>query len=142
MSKIKVLKSRRVIDGYHSIRDGAVVILDDKIIAVGSQSSIVIPDGAEVTDYGDNIIKMSEQFGISTDTLQIWQKTAELTDVSLEAQAKAVARLNKAMYGARDGVSGAAANFEKLGISIFDTTGQLRRAEDVFPEIIRALSNM
>ena len=56
MSGIRALKSMRVIDGYRSIRNGVVVIKDDKIIAVGPQSRTPIPEGAIVTDYGDLII--------------------------------------------------------------------------------------
>ena len=56
MSKLRVLKSKRVIDGYRSIQDGVVVIQDGKIEGVGPQSRTHIPKGAEVTDYGDLII--------------------------------------------------------------------------------------
>ena len=56
MSKIRVLKSSRVVDGYRTIRDGVVVYQDGKIQAVGAQKTTPIPDGAEVVDYGDNII--------------------------------------------------------------------------------------
>ena len=56
MSKIRALKSKRVIDGYRSIRNGVVVIADGKIQAVGPQSRTPIPEGAIVTDYGDLII--------------------------------------------------------------------------------------
>ena len=56
MAGIRALKSRRVIDGYRSIHDGVVVYEGDKIIAVGAQSRTPIPEGAEVTDYGDLII--------------------------------------------------------------------------------------
>ena len=50
MSKIRVLKSSRVVDGYRTIRDGVVVYQDGKIQAVGAQKTTPIPDGAEVVD--------------------------------------------------------------------------------------------
>jgi len=56
MSSIRVLKSKRVIDGYRSIKDGVVVVKDGVIDAIGPQSSISLPDGVPVTDYGDLII--------------------------------------------------------------------------------------
>jgi N-acetylglucosamine-6-phosphate deacetylase len=56
MSNIRVLKSKRVIDGYRSIRNGVVVIKDGKIEAVGPQSRTPVPEGAKVTDYGDLIV--------------------------------------------------------------------------------------
>lgn len=50
-----VLKAARVIDGTGAaaITNGVVVILDDKIMAVGPASSVNIPSGAKVIDLGD-----------------------------------------------------------------------------------------
>ena len=50
-----VIKAARVIDGTGSaaIDNGVVVILDDKIMAVGPASSVNIPTGAKVIDLGD-----------------------------------------------------------------------------------------
>lgn len=50
-----VLKAARVIDGTGAaaINNGVVVILDDKIMAVGPASSVSIPSGAKVIDLGD-----------------------------------------------------------------------------------------
>ncbi|MEQ1763302.1 MAG: amidohydrolase family protein, partial [Pyrinomonadaceae bacterium] len=50
-----VLKAARVIDGTGAaaISNGVVVILDDKIMAVGPASAVRIPSGAKVIDLGD-----------------------------------------------------------------------------------------
>lgn len=50
-----VLKAARVIDGIGAapIRNGVVVILDDKIMSVGPSSSVNVPTGAKVIDLGD-----------------------------------------------------------------------------------------
>lgn len=50
-----VLKAARVIDGTGAepIRNGAVVVTDDKIVAVGPASSVAVPAGAKVIDLGD-----------------------------------------------------------------------------------------
>ena len=50
-----VLKAARVIDGTGAaaITNGVIVILDDKIMAVGPASSVNIPSGAKVIDLGD-----------------------------------------------------------------------------------------
>ena len=56
MSNIRALKSKQVIDGYRTIHDGVVVYADGKIQAAGAQKTTPIPEGAEVVDYGDNVI--------------------------------------------------------------------------------------
>src|SRR5688572_7455373 len=50
-----VLKAARVIDGTGAaaITNGVVVILDDKIMAIGPASTVRIPSGAKVIDLGD-----------------------------------------------------------------------------------------
>lgn len=50
-----VIKAAQIIDGRggEPIRNGAVVITDDKIMAVGSLAAITIPAGSRVIDLGD-----------------------------------------------------------------------------------------
>src|SRR5688572_15583569 len=50
-----VIKAARIIDGLGGapIRNGAVVVSDDKIMAVGSLASITIPAGSRTIELGD-----------------------------------------------------------------------------------------
>jgi imidazolonepropionase-like amidohydrolase len=50
-----VLRAARLIDGSGGapIRDAAVVITDDRIVSVGTRSSVAVPAGARVVDLGD-----------------------------------------------------------------------------------------
>ena len=52
---IVVLKAARFIDGTGSpaINNAVIVVTDDKITAVGTSSSVQIPNGAKVIDLGD-----------------------------------------------------------------------------------------
>lgn len=54
-SGVFVIKAAQIIDGRggEPIRNGVVVVSDDKIMAVGSLASITIPAGAKVIDLGD-----------------------------------------------------------------------------------------
>lgn len=54
-SGVVVLKAAQIIDGRGGapIRNGVVVVSDDKIMAVGSLASITIPAGARTIDLGD-----------------------------------------------------------------------------------------
>jgi imidazolonepropionase-like amidohydrolase len=54
-SGIVALRAARVIDGTgaDAIRNGVVVVTDDKITAVGPSASVRIPQGARVIDLGD-----------------------------------------------------------------------------------------
>lgn len=50
-----VLKAAQVIDGTGAepIKNGVIVVTDDKIVAVGASGSVTIPSGARVIDLGD-----------------------------------------------------------------------------------------
>jgi imidazolonepropionase-like amidohydrolase len=50
-----VLKAARIIDGTGAapVRNGAIVILDDKIMSVGPADKVSVPAGARVIDLGD-----------------------------------------------------------------------------------------
>lgn len=50
-----VLRAARVIDGTGAapIADGAVVVTDNRIVAVGPRRSVTVPAGARVVDLGD-----------------------------------------------------------------------------------------
>jgi imidazolonepropionase-like amidohydrolase len=52
---VVVLKAARLIDGTGKpeIKNGVVVVTDDKITAVGSADQVQIPSGAKVVDLGD-----------------------------------------------------------------------------------------
>ena len=56
MGKITALKSKRMVTPNAVVKDGIVLMEDGRIVAVGTQSTIPVPEGAEVVDYGDGII--------------------------------------------------------------------------------------
>ena len=71
----------------------------------------------------------------------MYAATADLVDVSVEAMAKSHQKLKSSMLTAKDG--GASLQyFEQLGISVTDADGNLRSANDVFGETIKALGSM
>lgn len=56
MGKTIALKSKRLVTPNAVVENGIVIIKDGIIHDVGTQSTIPIPEGAEVIDYGNDII--------------------------------------------------------------------------------------
>lgn len=54
-SGVVVIKAAQIVDGRggEPIKNGVVIVRDDKIVAVGSQANIPTPTGARVIDLGD-----------------------------------------------------------------------------------------
>ena len=91
--------------------------------------------GLNAGKTADDFNTLSKQTGLSTDSLQKMQYASDLVDVSLDTITGAVTRMKKNMAG-----SGEA--FDKLGVSVTDSSGHMRDAESVFYDTIKALSEI
>lgn len=89
----------------------------------------------------DDLNTLSKVTGIGTEELQKYKLAAEQTDVSVEAIAKSQKTLKKNMLSAQEG-SSQAEYFKKLGISVTDSNGNLREADEVWNDAIKSLGKM
>lgn len=92
-------------------------------------------------DFADDILTLSSQTGISTDTLQELKYAAEFVDVSLETMTGSMAKMVRSMSSAQNGSKEASEAFRKLHISITNN-GQLKDSEQMFYELIDALGKV
>lgn len=93
--------------------------------AVGASKALVdMTVGA--SEYADEILTTSTVTGMSTQSLQAYKYAAELVDVSMETLTRSMSKQIKSMSNARDGSAKFANAYDKLGISIADSNGQLR----------------
>lgn len=93
-------------------------------------------------EFADEMLTLSTQTGISTDTLQEYNYAASLLDVDLNTITGSMTKLTKSMSSAKSGSGAAADAFAKLGVSITDENGNLRSANDVFDDAITALGKI
>lgn len=92
--------------------------------------------------YADEIITLSAQTHLSTDTLQEFQYMSELVDVDLNTVTGSLTKLTKNMSAAAGGSKSTTEAFNSIGVSVSDSNGNLRSAEDVFYDVIDALGKM
>jgi hypothetical protein len=92
--------------------------------------------------YADNIMTLSTQTGIATDTLQELNYMAELTDTSIETITSSMARNIRAMQNAQQGTTEYVDAYRTLGVEITDANGQLRDSQTVFWDAVDALGKM
>lgn len=118
---------------------GGLSALADGIKAVGGAMSEALTAGAS---YADNILTLSAQTGLSTDTLEKYNAVAELTDVSMETLTKSMSKNIKSMSDARDGSKAYAEAYKKLGVEITNADGSLRDSETVYWETVDALKGV
>ena len=90
----------------------------------------------------DDLNTMSKVTGISTGELQKYSYAADLVDVSTEAIAKSNKKLVKNAYSAANGSKTQAEAFERLGVAVTDSNGELRDSEAIFQDTLAALGQM
>lgn len=89
--------------------------------------------------YADTVITMSDVTGIATQDLMKWEYAGQFIDTSVETITGSMKKLSTNMYNMSDST---AETFKQLGISVTDSSGQLRSSEDVFWDVIDALGTV
>ncbi len=92
--------------------------------------------------YADDVLTISNNTGLATDTIQELMYAQDLMDVSLDTVTSTMAKNIKSMSNASQGSARYAEAYKALGIEVTDTNGQLRDSETVFWQAIDALGNM
>ncbi len=93
-------------------------------------------------DRADEINTNAKKYGIDTETLQKWEYASDIVDVSTETIAKSMARITRALNQWRKGNKSTVQDFEELGVAVVDANGKFRRQEDIFYDVIDALSRL
>ena len=118
---------------------GGLTALVEGFTAMGSALGDCLSGGAA---YADNLITLSAQTGLSTDTLEKYNAVAELADVSMETFTGSLAKTTKAMSEAQNGSKKYVEAYKQLGVSVTDANGNLRDSEDVYWETVDALKGI
>lgn len=96
----------------------------------------------EAAADADQVLTESMTTGLSTRTIQQLQYAENLIDVSYGTITGSLTKLTQNMAKANDGNDALAASFQKLGVSITGSNGELRSSEAVFYDLIDALGGM
>lgn len=118
---------------------GAVTAVGKGIVDVGKKLSEM---SVQAASRADEIITEATISGISTDTFQELKYAAELVDTSVDTIQGSLVKVTKSMAAAGSGNKAMAANFKALGVSVKDSSGNLRDSEDVFADVIDALGKI
>lgn len=90
----------------------------------------------------DNIDKMSQKIGISRQAYQELDFICSQSGTSVDTLQMGMKTLTAAMDGAASGTKSNVEQFEKLGIAVTDSDGNLRKQEDVMFDTMKALQEM
>jgi lambda family phage tail tape measure protein len=104
----------------------AAALLSVRAVVDGLKSAI---------DAADHLNDLSKKTGIAVDTLGGLGFAAGQAGMDLDSVSAGAGKLNKAIADAATGNKEAAEAFQVLGISLKDTSGQLKKADEVIAEV-------
>lgn len=83
----------------------------------------------------DAFFEMSEKTGVSVEALSALSYAAKENGVSTESLAGGLEKLNKAVFAAGTAPAGAVNAFTRLGVSVKDSSGQLRDTQSILEDL-------
>lgn len=110
--------------------------------AAGAAAAGMVGLAVKAGQTADDLNTLSKVTGLTTETLQKFQYASDVIDVSMETLTGSLAKLTRSMGNAQKGTKTSEEAFAKLGVKITDTNGRLRDNEEVFNEVINALSKV
>ena len=136
----------KALNGIQSLSAGTVAAMAATAAAIAAAVKTVEELGKitlEVAAQVDEYLTQSAITGVPTAMLQAWDYAAPLIDTDAETIKGAMVKITQAMGDAANGSESAQEKFAALGVSIYDEAdGSLRSAEEVFYDIVDALSQM
>lgn len=129
-------KQAQIIDGQLK---GALQAGTAAIGAVVGATAMFVNKTAQA---GDRVDKMSQQIGMGRKAFQEWDYIMSQNGGNVDSLQMGYKSLASQMDNARKGSKDSIGYFSKLGISIKDSSGQLRSQDEVFNEAVRKLQNM
>lgn len=103
--------------------------------AAGVAAAGMVGMAVKAAASADDLLTLSNVSGFSVEELQKLQYASSFVDVSMEAMTGSITKLTKNMASGSDA-------FDKLGISVTDSNGNMRDATDVWYEALEALSQI
>lgn len=107
--------------------------------AAGLVAGKLVSMGIEAGRNADDLNTLAKQTGLSTDELQKFSYASDLIDVSLDTMTGSLKKLKKSMVSNSEDTAEA---WERIGVSITDSNGELRDISDVFYDVLEGLSGI
>lgn len=90
----------------------------------------------------DEVDKMSAKIGLSKEGFQEWKYVLGQNGMDISGLQMGMKTLVAQMDGAANGTASSIELFDKLGVSIYDSTGAIKNQEEMLKEVTLALASM
>ena len=114
-------------------------------MAAAAATGVIVGFGAMIKSSIQNaeaLNDMSQMMGISVESLSTMRYSAQLAGTEIDVMQKGIQRLSRNLYDANQGTGDAVKVFRELGISTKDSTGELKKSENIIFEIADRFKSM
>ena len=108
------------------------------IYVIGAITAVVF----SVSKLGDSIDKGSQRMNMSAKQYQKWAYAMELSGSSIEELREGYNQMSGQISQAVNGTKESQKAFQRLGVNLKDTKGNLRSTGDIFEDVVVSLQNM
>ena len=130
------------IDTFAASFSSTIAVATSLVSALQQVGSAILDVATKSTEWADDLESTANVIGISSETLQKWGYASEFVDTSIQTMQGSMTKMKQNMDAARDGSREAESAFRALGVSVQNSDGSLRNAEQVFYECIDALGQI
>ncbi|OGO90344.1 MAG: hypothetical protein A2Y17_12315 [Clostridiales bacterium GWF2_38_85] len=132
----------KVGSAFSSIAKGAAVVGTAAVAGAAALGTAAYKMASDTAAAADEVDKMSQKLGMSREGYQEWDYVLSQAGVDINTMQTGMKSLVKNMDATTEGNKTATANFEKLGLTVTDSSGKMKTQEQMFNETVTALQNM
>ena len=118
---------------------GKITEIGEKLAPVSAAAAALggslLKLGYDAVTNADDLNTLAKQTGLTTGEIQKLKYASDLIDVSFEDVAGALRKMKSNMDGHED-------TWKRLGVSVTDAAGNMRDVNDVFYDVVKALSKV
>lgn len=111
-------------------------------LAAAFSAAAVTSSFKKIIDDADELNKMAQKVGVTTEALSVFRYQAKLANVDFEGLTTGIARFSRVVVEASKGMKGPARAFDELNIKTTDSEGRLRSTQDLILEVADRFSVM
>jgi hypothetical protein len=111
-------------------------------IGIASLGAGLVSVVKSAADFADEMGKVAQKVGVTTESLSGLKYAADLSDVSFESLQQGLKKISSNAFEAADGNKALAADFKRLGVEVQTSTGALKSSDQILLEIADGFANL
>ncbi len=122
--------------------DGLDASVGAAILTTGTLVSTLSGLTMKTAEHAKEVINVSQTMGMTTNQYQVWDYILKSVGYDAESASGDLAALAEKAKDAAEGGNDAEKTFQQLGISVKDSSGNLKSQNDLFTEVVFTLMRM